>query len=210
MGSETGPQMHLKTDQQLVEDVRNGDRTAYSELVKRHQKGLLRLSMRFMKDLDQSKDIVQEAFIKAYEKLNLFEGRSSFKSWLYQIAVNGARNKLRENRYHFTDVNEIEIGTMTTAESDMVHQVVADSLMKQVDLLPFKQKTALVLRVYEDMSFAEIAEIMDCPYDTAKANYRHGLLKLKEVFEKNTELKSWTNDKDSSYSEVKLKFTEAE
>jgi RNA polymerase sigma-70 factor, ECF subfamily len=210
MGSENSPQHDQRTDQRLVEDVRGGDRKAYSELVKRHQKGLLRLSMRFMKDIDQAKDIVQDAFIKAYEKIDLFEGRSTFKSWLFQIAVNGAKNKLRENRYHFTDIDEIEIGTLATAESHLVHVSVGEQLQKEVDLLPFKQKTALVLRVYEDMSFAEIAEIMDCPYDTAKANYRHGLLKLKEVFEKKSELKTWATDKENSQNEIKLKFVEAE
>ena len=72
----------LKSDQQLIDEVRGGLRSSFSELVKRHQRGLLRLSMRFMKDLDIAQDVVQEAFIKAYEKLHMFEGRASFKGAL--------------------------------------------------------------------------------------------------------------------------------
>lgn len=200
----------LITDQQLVEEVREGQRASFSELVKRHQRGLLRLSMRFMKDLDISQDVVQEAFIKAYEKLHLFEGRSSFKSWLYQIAVNTARNKLRENRYDFSNIDDVHLSVSATAEKGLVHQAVSEMIQIEVDRLPFKQKTALVLRVYEDMSFAEIAEVMQCPYDTAKANYRHALIKLKEIFENQTELKTWTEDVGGFFMEFNSKFVEAE
>lgn len=201
---------NLKTDMQLIEEVRQGQRASYSELVKRHQRGLLRLSMRFMKDMDVAQDVVQDAFIKAYEKLNLFEGRSSFKSWIYQIAVNTARNKLRENRYEFSNIDDVHLSVSATAESGLVHRAVSEIIQSEVDRLPFKQKTALVLRVYEDMSFAEIAEVMECPYDTAKANYRHALLKLKETFELRSELRKWTEDVGGFFMELNTKFVEAE
>lgn len=199
-----------KTDLQLVEEVRNGQRSSFSELVKRHQKGLLRLSMRFVKDLDIAQDVVQESFIKTFEKLNSFEGRSSFKSWLYQITVNTARNKLREDRYDFSDIEDVQLGVDPQAEKSLVHRAVGEILNIEVEKLPFKQKTALVLRVYEDMSFSEIAEIMECPYDTAKANYRHALLKLKEVFEDRAELKSWSNEVGGFFTELNTKYAEAE
>lgn len=199
-----------KTDLQLVEEVRNGQRSSFSELVKRHQRGLLRLSMRFVKDLDIAQDVVQESFIKTFEKLNSFEGRSSFKSWLYQITVNTARNKLREDRYDFSDIEDVQLGVDPQAEKSLVHRAVGEILNAEVEKLPFKQKTALVLRVYEDMSFSEIAEVMECPYDTAKANYRHALLKLKEVFEDRTELKSWSNEIGGFFTELNTKYAEAE
>jgi RNA polymerase sigma-70 factor (ECF subfamily) len=199
-----------KTDLQLVEEVRNGQRASFSELVKRHQKGLLRLSMRFVKDLDIAQDVVQESFIKTYEKLNSFEGRASFKSWLYQITVNTARNKLREDRYDFSDIEDVQLGVDPQAETSLVHRAVGEILNAEVEKLPFKQKTALVLRVYEDMSFSEIAEVMECPYDTAKANYRHALLKLKEVFEDRAELKTWTNEIGGFFTELNTKYAEAE
>lgn len=200
----------LKTDIQLVEEVRKGQRSSFSELVKRHQRGLLRLSMRFMKDMDLAQDVVQDSFIKAFEKLNLFEGRASFKSWLYQITVNTARNKLRESRYDFSNIDDVHLSVSATAEKTLVHAAVSEIIQTEVDRLPFKQKTALVLRVYEDMSFAEIAEVMECPYDTAKANYRHALLKLKEAFETQSELRKWTEDVGGFFMELNTKFVEAD
>ena len=166
--------------------------------------------MRFMKDLDIAQDVVQDAFIKSYEKLYMFEGRSSFKSWLYQITVNTARNKLRENRYAFTDIEDVQLSIAPVAEKKLIHAAVSELIQTEVDRLPFKQKTALVLRVYEDLSFSEIAEIMQCPYDTAKANYRHALLKLKEIFESQAELKNWTEDVGGFFMELNSKYAEVE
>lgn len=184
----------MKTDLELVEEVKSGNRRSFSELVKRHQKGLLRMSLRFVKDLDTAEDVVQESFIKAYEKLHSFEGRSSFKSWLFQITVNSARNRIRDSRKNMMDIENVQLAVGAEVEMGMVHGAVAGMLQEEVDKLPDRQRTALVLRVYEDLSFKEIAEIMGCPYDTAKANYRHALMKLREVFDEQQDLKSWTEE----------------
>lgn len=200
----------LQSDCELVEKVKTGHRSSYSELVKRHQKGLLRLSMRFVKDLDIAQDIVQDSFIKAYEKLHSFEGRSSFKSWLFQIAMNTARNKLREYRHATSDISQMHLAVGATAESSLIHSAISQLIQTEVDRLPLKQKMALVLRVYEDLSFKEIAEIMECPYDTAKANYRHALLKLKEIFQENKELKNWTEDIGGFFMEMTQNQMEVE
>lgn len=199
-----------KSDDDLVAEIRLGFKSSFSELVKRHQKGLMRMSLRFVKDMDIAQDVVQEAFIKSYEKLNSFEGRSSFKSWLYQIAVNTAKNKLRDNKHNTTDVEEVHLAVSAVAETTLVHTAVSEVLQTEVDKLPFRQKTALVLRIYEDLSFKEIADIMECPYDTAKANYRHALMKLKEKFELQPELKSWTEEVGGFISEFSHNYAEVE
>lgn len=200
----------LVSDLELVEKVKSGDRKSFSELVKRHQRGVLRLSLRFVKDMDAAEDVTQDAFIKAYEKLSTFEGRASFKSWLFQIAVNTARNKLREWKKDTVDVDDVQLGVAAVAETALVHGAVSDLLQQEVDKLPLKQKTALVLRVYEDLSFNEIAEIMECPYDTAKANYRHALMKLRQTFEQQSELKNWTEEVGGFFMEVNHAYAEAE
>lgn len=200
----------IVTDLELVEKVKSGDRRSFSELVKRHQRSVLRLSLRFVKDMDTAEDVTQEAFIKAYEKLNSFEGRASFKSWLFQIAVNTARNKIRESKRDTVDIDDVQLAVRAEAETTLVHSAVADILNMEVEKLPFKQKTALVLRVYEDLSFNEIADIMQCPYDTAKANYRHALLKLRQTFEQQKELKGWTEEVGGFFMEMNHRFAEAE
>ena len=179
----------MKADLELVQELKDGDDSAFSELVKRHQKALLRMCLRILRDQDLAEDVVQDSFIKAYRKIHSFEGRSAFKSWLFQIAVNTARNKLRGMKREVVDIDKVSLSVGATAEKGLIQDVVKEALLQQVERLPDKQRTALMLRIYEDMSFKEIAQVMDCPYDTAKANYRHGLLKVKEAFKDDASMK---------------------
>ena len=189
----------VKTDVELVAEVKaskNGDsRKAFTELVRRHQRGLLRIVLRMTRELPLAEDIVQETFIKAYEKMDMFEGRSSFKSWLYQVGLNTAKNRFRSRPPEEFTTDILQGGVAASSESDLVKSDVARSLRAQIDLLPERQRVAITLRVFEDLSFKEIAEIMKCPYDTAKANYRHALLKLRDQFEtqmgKGGDLENW-------------------
>lgn len=200
----------MADDLELVQKVKQGDRQAFSILVRRHQQGLMRLCLRFMKDVDRAEDIVQDSFIKSFERLASFEARSSFKSWLYQIAINTAKNKLRERRDDTKDIDDVQLGVGAQVEKTLVHNAVAALLQKHVDGLPFKQKTALTLRIYEDLSFKEIAEIMECPYDTAKANYRHALLKLREELLAHEDLQDWSQEVGGFLMEMTKKVAEAE
>lgn len=171
------------SDLELVDQVKVGNRKAFTELVRRHQRGLLRIVLRMTRELPLAEDIVQETFIKAYEKMALFEGRSSFKSWLYQVGLNTAKNRFRSRPQEEFTTDIVQGGVDAGAERDLVKGDVSRLLRAQVDLLPERQRIAITLRVFEDLSFKEIAQIMNCPYDTAKANYRHALLKLREKFE---------------------------
>lgn len=185
----------VKSDVELVSEVKAGSRSAFTELVRRHQRGLLRIVLRLTRELPLAEDIVQETFIKAYEKMEMFEGRSSFKSWLYQVGLNTAKNRFRSRPPEEFTTDILQGGVDAGAERDLVKGDVAKKLRAEVDLLPERQRIAITLRVFEDLSFKEIAQIMNCPYDTAKANYRHALLKLRDTFElqmgKGGDLENW-------------------
>lgn len=200
----------ILSDNEVVELVKKGDRSIFSILVKRHQKGLLRLAYRFVKDLDAAEDIAQEAFIKAFQRLESFEARASFKSWLYQIAVNTAKNKLRSRAHETSDIDSLPLAVNAEAELSLIQNAIAQLIQSHVDQLPFKQRTALVLRVYEDLSFKEIAEIMECPYDTAKANYRHALMRLKDELQGHKELSQWTQEVGVFFAEMNSRTAEVE
>jgi RNA polymerase sigma-70 factor, ECF subfamily len=175
-------------DHILVERAKRNEVEAFSELVLRHQKSLLRLAYRVLGDLEMAQDVVQESFMKAYLKLNSFEGRSAFKSWVFQITLNTAKNKLRGKTMEFADIEKIQIPSEHDFEEDILSGDLKILIQAEVAKLPLKQKTALSLRIFEDMSFAEIAEIMKCPYDTAKANYRHALIKLRHTIGEKSDL----------------------
>lgn len=173
----------MKSDVELVLEVKQGSRAAFSELVQRHQRSLLRLTLRLTREQSLAEDIVQESFIKAYQKIHLFEGRSSFKSWLFQIALNTTKNRFRERSFDMINIEDVHLGVDPGAEMALVQADVQEKIRSEVERLPEKQRIALTLRIFEDLSFKEIAQIMDCPYDTAKANYRHAVLRLRERLE---------------------------
>jgi len=179
-------------DTELVSLAKEGNKMAFSELVTRHQKPLFQFILRYMRNENLAEDIVQDAFIRSFTKLHTFEGRSAFKSWLYRIALNLAKNRLRREKPTY-NIDNVHIGQTAEAESALVYEAIQKRIQEEISTLPDKQKEALHLRVFEDLAFKEIAEIMDCPYDTAKANYRHALMKLKNVFGEDKGLREWLN-----------------
>lgn len=181
----------MRTDLQLVQDVKGGDKKSFEVLMQRHEKFLMKVVVRLTRDLDLAEDIVQDAFIKAYNRLSIFEGRSSFRSWLYQIALNTARNRFRKYSRETLTSEPTEQAVESQAEQSMIAVDVRTVLQAEIQKLPARQQMALTLRIYEDLSFKEIADMMSCPYDTAKANYRHAVLKLKERLEGNAMLQTW-------------------
>ena len=149
------------------------------------------MSLRFTREQALAEDVVQDTFIKAFQKIELFEGRSSFKSWLFQIALNTAKNRFRERPRDVINIDDVNLGVDPGAESEMIQGDLRQMIRVEVEKLPEKQRIALTLRIFEDLSFKEIAQIMQCPYDTAKANYRHALLRLRERLEATRSLEDW-------------------
>lgn len=202
--------MSMKTDLELIQDVKQGSKEAFEHLVRRHDRFLLKVVVRVTRDLLSAEDIVQDTFIKAYRRLHLFEGRASFRSWLYQIAINTTRNRFRKHARETIGTEGLDIAVDGEVETHVMALDVKSLLQREIALLPERQRTALSLRVFEDLSFKEIADIMDCPYDTAKANYRHALLKLKTRLESNLALKTWTQSPQLSLLQLRLNTLEVE
>lgn len=200
----------MKADLELIEEVKHGNKPAFSELVMRYQKKMMRIAFRLTRDLNEAEDVVQESFIKAFQKLETFEGRASFKSWLYQITLNTAKNKIRSTSRISVGTDGMSIGVNETMNFDLAEKDVRESLRTEIDKLPQRQRLALTLRVFDDLSFREIAEIMECPYDTAKANYRHALMKLKTEMKGNTNYKFWLERDERSFSERATWATEVD
>ena len=200
----------ILADLEIVERVKRGEQACFTKIVEKYHKPIFKAAYRIVKDSDLAQDIAQEAFMKAYLKIGTFEGRSQFKSWLYQIAINTAKNKLRRASRRSISFTKIEVSVGPKAELNLLDKDITCSIREEINNLPFKQKTALTLRIFEDMSFKQIAEVMKCPYDTAKANYRHGLLKLKNKFGESKEMKNYILEKDGQVQQIKFVAREAE
>lgn len=170
-------------DLALVRRVQNGERQAFDLLVLKYQRRIMRLLSRMVDDPAEVEDLAQEAFIKAWRALPQFRGESAFYTWLYRIAVNTARTALTarqrqpqaqaQSGLETTDGETFSpndsLTDHDTPESAAVSREIAHTVNLAIEDLPEDQRTAIVLREIEGMSYEEIARIMQCPIGTVRS-----------------------------------------
>ncbi|MGB0449894.1 MAG: RNA polymerase sigma factor RpoE [Porticoccaceae bacterium] len=173
------------TDQQLVVRVQKGDKRAFDLLVLKYQYKVHSIVARFIRDSDEVKDVVQEAFIKAYRALPRFRGDSQFYTWLYRIAVNTAKNYLvaRSRRPPSSDVDlddaeyysgSEQLKDTGTPENQLFRDQLEEVIKQAIIELPEDLRTAVTLREYEGLSYEDIASVMNCPVGTIRSRIFRG------------------------------------
>ena len=169
-------------DDELVRAFVDGSEEAFKELVRRYQRPLYRFVWRHVRNHTESADLCQEIFLKLFLKAGSFRGDSSFRTWLYQMAVNECRNHFRSRGREPLDDVEVEALQFVDMRSSDTAEAMEDAqrVRAAVESLPPKQRDTLELRFYKDCTFAEIAQIMSCPIGTAKANYHHAIVSLRK------------------------------
>ncbi len=171
----------MSEDGELLEAFRAGDDRAFEQLVRRYQKPVLAIARRFARDPDDAEDLAQRAFINAAERAEGWRG-GSFKSWLFRIVVNLAKNHLRDiarfDRSDEAQEREAE-PTAPTAESRLEEAQRQKALREAVAQLPRRQREVLLLRIDGDLPFAEIAVTLGITEVNARVNFHHAVQKLK-------------------------------
>jgi RNA polymerase sigma-70 factor (ECF subfamily) len=173
------------TDQQLVVRVQKGDKRAFDLLVLKYQYKVHAIVARFIRDSDEVRDVVQEAFIKAYRALPNFRGDSQFYTWLYRIAVNTAKNYLvaRSRRPPSSDVDlddaeyysgSDQLKDHSSPENQLFRDQLEVAINQAIVELPEDLRTAVTLREYEGLSYEDIAAVMDCPVGTIRSRIFRG------------------------------------
>ncbi len=167
-------------DAQLVDRARAGDRKAFSELVRRHQRTVYRVCYRVLGHTQDAEDATQEAFIRAYDRLHSFQGRSAFKTWMTRLAVNVSLNAL-DRRKGTKPLFEEHEAPVPGPEADAVRREAASELHRALQQLQPNHRVAVVLRDLEGASYQEIAEHMEVPEGTVKGWVHRGRQRLKEL-----------------------------
>jgi len=165
----------------LVERYAAGDEGAVEELVVKYQRRVFAFVYRMANDTEEAKDLTQKTFISAFSGIDGFRKQSSFKTWLYRIALNTGLNHLRKVRPEETEIDESLVCREAGALSSMLQEERTRLLRRCLGLLPERQRQAVVLRVYEGLSCAETAEVMGCSDGAVKAHYHSGVKRLREV-----------------------------
>ncbi len=137
------------------------------------RKYMIGVALKRLGNLEAAEDVVQISMVKAIAAVDSFRGDASLKAWFRKIVINACYNAMRSRR-EFVDVYTLDLSAPEIEIDRFIDR--RELLKKEIALLPPKQKKAVVMRIYEGTSFAEIANAMGAPYNTAKANYRHGIL----------------------------------
>ncbi len=176
--------MEPLTDLELVQQVRNGKRQAYTELMRRYQQRVYWVARRIVGTHEDADDVAQEAFVKAYLALGEFRGDSSFFTWIYRIAVNLSLNAVRKQQVMNYLRESPIISSLLPAKENPHTELEVKELESKLDQairgLPEKQKAVFVMRYFEDMSYEEISEVLKTSVGGLKANYFHALKKVQE------------------------------
>ena len=172
----------MDEDLDLINRTEAGEREAFDDLVRKYQKQLYAMLYRMVGNHEDASDLLQKAFVKAFTGLRSFERRATFKTWLYQIAINLAKNVYRDRaRIEQVPIDDVIIKRNPQTLETMIINENRQLLRQSLARLPEKQRITLMLRVQSEKKFEEIAEIMKCSVGTAKANFHHAVQKLKVI-----------------------------
>jgi len=179
-------------DLALVEKVRGGDISAYDALVRKYERQIFRIAQHITQNREDAEDVTQDAFLKAYEKLNQFQGNSKFYTWLVRIAVNESLMRLRKRRtgrtLSFDEDLKTEEGSVPrdfadwapNPEQNYNQAELAEILRKTIQGLPPGFRVVFVLRDVDGLSTEETAETLGLSVPAVKSRLLRARLQLRE------------------------------
>jgi len=169
-------------EEQLLTECRKGNKDAFAQLVRTHVNCLYHLVLPMVRVREDAKDIVQEAFLHAYEGIGNFRGASSLQTWLCAIALNAARDYLRKNRMIPIPYSEESASEAQTSEDPHIGQVETAIILKEaLQTLSAEYKEILILRDMMGFSYEEIAEIQQIGLGTVKSRLSRARCALRDV-----------------------------
>jgi RNA polymerase sigma-70 factor (ECF subfamily) len=164
----------------LVDACLHGDRTAFDELVDRYEKPIFGATYRITGSVEDAMDATQNAFVNAYEKLNTFDPSYRFFSWIYRIAVNQALNLINKRRPE----TELDANTATSSrnpDTDLSKSEASRLLERALRTIRPQDRTLIVLKHFEGLSYREIGELLEVPEHTVKSRLFTARRRLREV-----------------------------
>lgn len=185
------------TDEELVANASAGDLEAFNQLVSRWERPIYALAYRTLGREEDARDVVQEAFLRAYRGLKGFKGQAKFSSWLYRITLNLCRDWIRRTRRqpifqvapHGEGDELDDLAEQLPSKDESVEDLVARREMsaavaRAMAELPEEQRVAILMKEYHGLTFQEIADALDCPLSTVKTRLYQGLSVLRRRLER--------------------------
>lgn len=165
-------------EKEILSLAQVGDKESFNRLVSIYREKVIQVVYRMCGDASLAEDAAQVAFLKTWQQLPRFKQGTSFRNWLYRIAINSAIDLLRREKIH-SDVDSVVVAAPGESMTDWLVQQERLALVRKAVLeLPEASRAVLILKEYEYLSYREIAEILDIPIGTvmSRLNYARNLL----------------------------------
>ncbi len=170
----------VRSDVQLMLDVKAGDELSFELLLKKYRPPLINFLYRMVKDQAAAEDLAQEVFLRIYRARKEYSPTAKFTTWLFRIATNLALNAIRDGRYRQMQISidtardedepVIEIATHETRADDRLIERERNEMIRSAILaLPEKQRVAVILHKYQEMDYAQIGKILGCSESALKS-----------------------------------------
>lgn len=182
----TGHMQQKLTDQDLIEAVLAGDTTVYAELVKRHQRFVFTLAIRFAKNREDAEEIAQDCFVKAYKALGTFKHTSKFSTWLYTITYTTAMSFLRKRQLDTQSIHDEESGIQienhtSDFNADQVERKSTYGYLNMAISMLMPDDAAIITMFYKgEQSLEEIGQVLNMDPNTVKVKLHRARTRLKE------------------------------
>ena len=184
----------IVSDEELMLECRKGDMSAFELLVRRYQDALVNYIYYSINDYHRAEDLAQETFLRVFKNASRYEPKASFKSWLYTIATNLSkneiRNRARRNTYFLEDmvgenedVYHSEFMIDTRYQPDILYEKKERQqlIKKTLKQLPENQRLALTLVTYQELSYEEISDILNCSTGAVKSLIHRARQNMKKI-----------------------------
>ena len=177
------------TDNDLIEQFKAGSMDAFEEIMSRYQQKVYNLAMRFTRNEEDAEEVLQDVFSTLYRKLQGFEGKSAFSSWLYRVIVNASYMKLRKRKQDHTismedlsPTHQFESKTEYRDRSDVAaaNGELRNRLQGAIDKLPLQYRAVFVLRDVDGLSNQEVSEILSLSVPAVKSRLHRSRLMLRK------------------------------
>jgi len=182
------------SDTELVRRFKEGDREAYSELVRRYQDRVYTMCLRWMKDPNIAEEVAQDVFLALFRALDRFRGDAQLSTWIYRVVINHCKNRrLYRQRRHATkheplegerqdDMPDRQIPSEGPGTDALIHRTEAQELVHEaLARLDEEQREIILLRDVQDLSYDQIGEILDLPRGTVKSRLHRARAQLASV-----------------------------
>ena len=168
-------------EQQIIKQILAGDKKAYAQIINEYKNPLYATILRMTRNPQTAQDFVQEAFIKIYEQLPKYDGKGSFKSWLYRVAINFCIDEFRKKSYQMkqAELQDDQLVNESHPEVIFLKKEQSRQLEKLIATLPELERMILLLRYVNELSYAEIADLLHIPLSDVRNKLHRAKKKMR-------------------------------